>query len=76
MISYTYEWEREYVAAILEADNATLATLIAVAESTMLARVGQLNMGHLEAPEERSYLATAIAGLEKLRTERLGRCAT
>jgi hypothetical protein len=76
MISFTYEWEREYVAAILETDNVTLATLIAVAESTMLARVGQLNRGHVEAAEERSYLATAIAGLEKLRTERLGRCAT
>ena len=45
MISFTYEWEREYVAAILETDNATLATLIAVAESTMLARVGKLNRG-------------------------------
>lgn len=72
MISFKYEWEREYVAAILETDDATLATLIAAAESTMLARVGELNNGHLAAQEERTYLATALAGLEKLRVERLG----
>jgi hypothetical protein len=41
MISFKYEWEREYVAAILETDDARLAALIAVAESKMLARVNQ-----------------------------------
>ena len=73
MISFKYEWEREYVAAILETDDSTLATVIAVAESTMLARVDQLNMSHLDAQEERLYLATALLGLEKMRIERLGR---
>ena len=44
-----------------------LPALIAEAESKILARVDELNRDHIE---ERSYLATAIAGLQTLKHER------
>jgi hypothetical protein len=73
MISIKYAWENDYVAAILETDNERLAARIAAAESTMLARVDELNMDHGGTPEERESLTTALAGLHKLRIERLDR---
>lgn len=67
MISLKYDWERAYVDAILETDDSKLPALIAEAESKILARVDELNRDHIE---ERSYLATAIAGLQTLKHER------
>jgi hypothetical protein len=71
MISLKYDWERAYVDAILETDDSRLPALIASAQSTILARVDQLNMDHGGTPEERTYLATALAGLHTLKRERL-----
>jgi hypothetical protein len=73
MISLTYDWERAYVDAILETEDSKLPALIAAAQSTILARVDQLNMDHCGTPEERSYLATALAGLHTLKRERLAK---
>jgi hypothetical protein len=62
MISFKYEWEHEYVAAILETDDGKLVARIAAAESKMLVRVDQLNLSHVDAQEERLYLATVLLG--------------
>ena len=67
MISLKYDWERPTWDAILETDDSKLPALIAEAESRILARVDELNRDHLE---ERSYLATAIVGLQSLKHER------
>jgi hypothetical protein len=67
MISLKYDWERGYIDAILETDDDKLATRIAAAELTMLARVDLLNMDHGGTPEERCALTTALVGLHKLR---------
>jgi hypothetical protein len=72
LISLKYDWERDYVAAILETDNEKLKDLVARAESTIAARVDQLNMDHGGTPDEQSALAAALAGLQKLRIERVG----
>ena len=72
MISLKYDWEDEYVAAILETDNARLQERISAAELAIANRVDALNMNHGGTPEERQSLATALAGLHKLRIERLG----
>jgi hypothetical protein len=72
MISLKYDWERDYIDAILETDDEKLAERIAAAESNMRARGGQLNMDDGGTQEERCSLTTALAGLHKLRIERLG----
>jgi len=66
------KWERDYLTAIREPDNIKLAERIARAESTILARVKKLNMGHGGSLEEWSSISTALSGLLKLRIERLG----
>jgi hypothetical protein len=73
MIPLKYAWEKDYIAAILETDDQKLAEVVASAESAMLARVDELNMDHGGTPEERESLLTALAGLQTLRSERLGR---
>ena len=72
MIRLTYEWEREYIAAILEADNAKLPGRIAQAEATILTRYELLRMDGGGTPQEQTSLFGALAELDKLRAERLG----
>ena len=72
MISLKYDWEHEYIAAVLETDNAVLPERISTAELAIANRVDALNMNHGGTPEERQSLAAAQAGLHKLRVERLG----
>ena len=72
LISLKYDWEHDYLAAILETDNEKLKDMVATAESTLLARVDQLNTDHGGSSEERSSLTTALSGLRKLRSDRLG----
>jgi len=72
LITLKYDWEHDYLVAILETDNEKLMDLVERAKSTMLARVDQLNRDHGESAEERASLATALCGLRKLRIERLG----
>ncbi len=72
MFSLKYDWEYDYVAAILEEDNARLPDRISYAELAMTNRLDVLKKDHGGTPEEVSALATALGGLEKLRLERLG----
>ena len=72
LISLKYDWERDYLAALLETDNEKLKDLVTRAKATLLARVDQLNTDHGESAEERASLAIALCGLRKLRIERLG----
>ena len=72
LITLKYDWEHDYLVAILETDNEKLKDLVAKAKSTMLARVDQLDTDRGESAEERASLATALCGLRKLRIERLG----
>jgi hypothetical protein len=76
MVSLKYDWEHEYVSAILETDNARLPDRTSSAELAMTSRLDVLKdvlkMDHAGAREELSAIATALGGLEKLRLERLG----
>jgi len=72
VFSLKYDWEYDYVAAILEEDNARLPDRISYAELAMTNRLDVLKKDHGGTPEEVSALATALGGLEKLRLERLG----
>ena len=72
MISLKYDWEYDYVAAILEEDNAKLPDRISSAERAITNRLDVLKNDHGGTPEEVSAIATALGGLEKLRLERLG----
>ena len=67
-----YDWEYDYVAAILEEDNAKLPDRISSAERAITNRLDVLKNDHGGTPEEVSAIATALGGLEKLRLERLG----
>ena len=67
-----YPWMYEYLLAILETENNKLAKRIAAAESTIRARVDELNRDHGGTAEERASLTNALARLDKLGVERLG----
>jgi hypothetical protein len=74
MISRKYDWEQEYVAAILETDHEILAVRLRQASAVMLSRIEFLNLNYDEATDERNAITEALAGLRKLRTQRLGDC--
>ena len=73
MISLKYDWEHEYVSAILETDDARLSERISAAELAIANRMDVLNMDHGGTREEQQSITTALASLEKLRIERLER---
>ena len=73
MITLKYEWEHEYVNAILETDVAVLADRILAAELAIANRMDVLSMNHAGTREEQQSITAALASLEKLRIERLGR---
>ena len=71
MISLKYEWEHDYITAILETDNEKLPERLVAANATINTRIVEMDSGG--TLEERQSLTTARAGLHKLRIERLGR---
>ena len=71
MISLTYDWERAYIDAILETDDEKLKKRIDTAEEKLLARISDLSNDRGGNSEEVQALATAMAGLHKMRIERL-----
>jgi hypothetical protein len=73
VISFKYEWEREYVAAILETDDAVLAERILAAGLAIANRMDALYVNEGGTQEEQQSITAALASLEKLRIERLGR---
>ena len=60
VFSLKYDWEYDYVAAILEEDNARLPDRISYAELAMTNRLDVLKKDHGGTPEEVSALATAL----------------
>jgi len=73
VISFKYEWEREYVAAILETDDERLAARILAAGLAIANRMDELNVSDGGTQEEQQAITAALASLEKLRIEWLGR---
>ena len=71
MITLKYEWEHDYVAAMMEEDDAELRDLISSAESAIENRLEILKNDH-PTPEEVEAIVIALAGLEKLRLQKLG----
>ena len=73
VISFKYEWEREYVAAILETGDERLAARILAAGLAIANRMDELNVSDGGTQEEQQSITAALASLEKLRIEWLGR---
>ena len=68
----SYPWEKTYLAAILETDNAKLRERLAAANGSIVARLDELKMDSGGTPQEQRALADALNGLKKLEAERLG----
>jgi len=52
-VNLEYEWQRPYVAAVLEADRSRLAHRVEQANSAIKARINELEQDHMGTPEER-----------------------
>jgi len=72
VISFKYEWERKYVAAILETDDAVLAERISAAGLAIANRMDELNVNDGGTQEEHQSITAALASLEKLRKDGKG----
>ncbi len=64
-----YEWQRPYVAAVLEADRSRLAHRVEQAKSAIKARINELEQDHMGTPEERMAIEHALSCLDGLRRE-------
>jgi len=60
-----YVWERIYLDAILETDNAKLPERIAVAESTLNRRIEQLRMENGGTPEEHTLPILSVLNINQ-----------
>ena len=65
-----YEWQRAYMAAVLETDQVKLVERIDEATKAIQARVSELEKDHHGTVEERNAIADALSGLRVLRQER------
>jgi hypothetical protein len=61
-----YEWQRPYVAAVLETDRSRLAQRIEEASAAIDQRMLELNRDHHGTPEERMAIEFALSGLKIL----------
>ena len=64
-----YEWQRPYVAAVLETDRSKLPPLIENAESAIQTRIHELNQDHMGTREERLAIEFALNCLKLLSKE-------
>jgi len=64
-----YEWQRPYVAAVLETDRSKLSQRIAEAHAAIKARVGELSRDHMGTSEEGKAIDSALGGLKILSEE-------
>lgn len=64
-----YEWQRPYVAAVLETDRSKLSQRIAEAHAAIKARMSELSRDHMGTPEERKAINSALYGLKILSEE-------
>jgi hypothetical protein len=65
----THPWHEAYRAAILETDWTKMQERLRVAESEIRKREHELSMDHGGTPDERPAIASALRGMETLRTE-------
>ena len=68
----SYPWEKTYLAAILETDNARLRERMDAANASIVARLDELKRDSGGTALEQKALADALQGLQKLALERLG----
>jgi hypothetical protein len=66
VMNLDYEWQRPYVAAVLETDRSKLSQRIAEAHTAIHARVEELNQG---TPEEQMAIEFALSALKLLSRE-------
>jgi len=64
-----YKWQGPYVAAVLETDRSKLPQLIAEAHAAIQARLDELCKHHIDTPEERMAIDSALGGLKVLSEE-------
>lgn len=67
-----YEWQRPYVAAVLETDRTKLPQRIAEAHAAIKGRVGELSQDHMGTAEEQKAIDIALGGLNLLSSEVVG----
>jgi len=64
-----YEWQRPYVAAVLETDRSKLSQRIQEAHTAINVRMLELNQDHQGTPEERLAIDFALNALNLLNQE-------
>jgi hypothetical protein len=69
VMNLDYEWQRPYVAAMLETDRSKLSQLIEEAHIAINSRVHELNQDHQGTPGERRAIESALNGLKILSEE-------
>jgi hypothetical protein len=67
-----YEWQRPYVAAVLETDRTKLPQRVAEAHAAIKLRLGELNQDYIGTAEERKLIEAALSGLNLLSQEITG----
>lgn len=67
------DWQKFYMAAVLETDDGKVPQRVREAKAAIDARLEVLQLDHGGTPEERQAIADALAGLNALRSERLTR---
>jgi hypothetical protein len=64
-----YPWQRPYIAAVLETDRSKLAAMIVTAESSVRARITELDNDHGGTVKEQRALLRTLNALATLRRE-------
>jgi len=64
-----YEWQRPYVAAVLETDRSKLPPLIEKADAAIQTRIHELNQDHHGTRQERLAIEFALNCLKLLSKE-------
>jgi hypothetical protein len=67
-----YEWQRLYVAAVLETDRTKLPQRIAGAHAAIKVHLGELSQDYMGTAEERKVIEAALNGLNLLSQEITG----
>ena len=70
-LNRTYDWQRQYEAAILETDASRVPELIRAAQSAINKRIEELRTDHQSTPEEQQAIADALSCLRILQQERV-----
>jgi hypothetical protein len=65
-----YDWQKQYLAAVLETDNGRIKNRIEEAQAAIRARMEELGKDHMSTAEERTAIEDALRGLGVLSRER------